>query len=107
MAREVTNLKVGDQVDARDQDYVWCVATVILVIEIAEKPNLVSVHFEGWKNLKDEFLPENSIRLAPFGHHTNKFEIPRYLVISSQSSEILRAEKVNFFSNVKELKEDK
>lgn len=56
LEREVKNLKVGDRVDARDQDYVWSAAVVILAIELADKPNLVCIHFEDWKNVKDEFM---------------------------------------------------
>lgn len=78
MQKEVRSLKVGDKVDVRDADFIWCVATVILVVEAVDKPTIACVHLEGWKTLKDEFLSIKSPRLAPFGFYTNRFDIPRY-----------------------------
>jgi hypothetical protein len=69
------------------------------VIEAQDKPPIVCIHFEGWKSVKDEFLSLKSIRLAPFGFYTNRFEIPRYRITSESidGNMAFKSEIVNSF----------
>lgn len=105
--KEIKELKVGDKIDARDQEFVWGVATVLLVIEVIDKPALVTIHFEGFKSSKDECLSLKSPRLAPFGFYTSKFDIPRYFIPNPQPAPAVacKSNQLNFFSEVTELKD--
>jgi len=105
LEKEVGALKVGDRLDARDLEYVWNVSTVLLVVEVQDKPPLVCIHFEGWKNIKDEFLPVKSNRIAPLGYYTNRFEIPRNMVCGSksESSPGVSTYQVNMFKGTEPL----
>ena len=37
------------------------------------------VHYEGWNKLYDEFLSQNSNRIAPLGFFTTRNDIPKYV----------------------------
>ncbi|CDW85689.1 zinc binding [Stylonychia lemnae] len=76
--RKLKNVEVGDLVDMRDNVYIWCVATVTMKIEKANKEPLLIVHYEGWNNYYDEFVKISSIRLAPLGFYTSRNDIPKY-----------------------------
>jgi hypothetical protein len=71
-------VEVGDQIDVRDTDYIWCVGTVKMVIESIGNDPILAVHYEGWNMWYDEFLPIGSPRIARLGFYTNRDDIPKY-----------------------------
>ena len=74
----VQTAKVGDQLDVRDTEYIWCVGTVKIIIESPFKELLLIIHYEGWNKYFDEILPITSNRIAPLGYYTSREDIPKY-----------------------------
>lgn len=74
----VDKVEVGDKVDVRDTEFIWCVGLVKMKIESPNKEPLLAVHYEGWNKYYDEFIPLNSNRIAPLGLYTNRSDIPKY-----------------------------
>lgn len=74
----VQTAKVGDKLDVRDTEYIWCVGTVKIIIESPFKELLLIIHYEGWNKYFDEILPITSNRLAPLGYYTSREDIPKY-----------------------------
>lgn len=64
--------------DVRDTENIWCSATVELKILSAGRPPLLYIHYEGWNRKYDEYIYQNSHRLAPSGLYTSRTDIPRY-----------------------------
>jgi len=58
---EATDWQVGDELDALDTSNKWCVAQVM---KVNEKGDLY-VHYKGWSEKWDEWIPKKSNRLAP------------------------------------------
>jgi hypothetical protein len=61
---------VGDKVDVRSLDYVWCTGTIKLIIEQINRDPLLVIHKEGFANEWDELLYRNSPRVAVYGSYT-------------------------------------
>ena len=61
----VKEVRVGDKLDVRDTEYVWCKAVVELKIVSQNRQPLLYVHYEGWNRKYDEYLYINSARIAP------------------------------------------
>jgi len=76
-------VKVGQQIDACDTEYIWCKATVEMVIKTAQRKELLYVHYEGWNRKYDEYLYIDSHRLAPLGAYTSRQDIPVYRMMGS------------------------
>lgn len=73
-----SEVAIGDQVDIRDKDYVWCKGIIKMIIESAKRAPVLLVHYDDFDDDKDEALHKNSPRLAKAGVYTNRSEIPRY-----------------------------
>ena len=71
-------LRVGNKLDVRDTEHIWCIATIEQIIRKKSKTPLVYVHYEGWSRVYDEYLSFDSPRLAPLGFFTERRDIPRY-----------------------------
>lgn len=71
-------MEVGEKVDVRDTDYIWCIGTVRMVVESISHEPIVAIHYEGWNMWYDEFLPLNSARIARLGFYTARDDIPKY-----------------------------
>lgn len=71
-------MNIGDAVDIRDMDYVWCKGHIKMVIESAKREPVFLVHYDGFDDSKDEVLLQNSSRLAIAGTYTSRKEIPRH-----------------------------
>ena len=71
-------VKVGDKVDVRDSEHIWCVANVELKISTLNRQALLYIHYEGWNRKYDEYIYVDSDRLAPHGCYTSRNDIPRY-----------------------------
>ena len=57
-------VEVGDKVDIRDTEYVWCSGEVTIKIESPNKDTLLVVHYQGWSKYFDEIIKITSPRLA-------------------------------------------
>lgn len=76
---------MGDKLDVRDTEYIWCTAVVKLKIECVNRPPVLAVHYEGWNNYYDEFLATNSQRVAKLGTYTKRTDIPKYQLRNQNS----------------------
>jgi hypothetical protein len=74
----LSEIKSGDSVDVRDTEYIWCSASVELVINSKDKAPLLYINYEGWNRKYDEYIYMNSPRIAKFGSYTQRQDIPRY-----------------------------
>lgn len=52
----VEKIEVGDKLDIRDTEYIWCVGTVQIKIESPNKDPMLVVHYEGWNKYYDEII---------------------------------------------------
>ena len=50
------SVEVGDKIDVRDTEFIWCVGLIRIKIESATKEPLLVVHYEGWNKYFDEIL---------------------------------------------------
>lgn len=87
--RRIQNIEPGEELDARDTEYIWCQAVVRLTMNIHKKGMFVVVHYLGWSNVYDEAIPISSRRLAKRGFYTRRrgkfqpkslIDIPRYIL---------------------------
>jgi hypothetical protein len=78
-------VEVGDKVDLRDTEYIWCVGRVKIKIDSPNKEALLVVHYEGWNKYYDEIVKQSSCRIAPFGTYTGRNDIPRYVLKEDNS----------------------
>ncbi len=78
-------LNVGTCLDVRDTLYVWCTAIITDVIETkTPRVKILKVHYLGWSNYYDEFIPSNSSRVAKIGTFTEKTDIAKYQIYSNE-----------------------
>jgi len=80
LSKKLTSVEVGDLIDVRDTDYIWCVGQVRMVVESQFKEPVVTIHYLGWNMYYDEFLPLSSPRLAKKGFYTDRKDIPHYKI---------------------------
>jgi hypothetical protein len=71
-----SEITIGEKVDIRDKEYIWCKGTVKMIIESAKREPVLLIHYEDFDESKDEVLFRNSSRLAKFGSYTNRNDIP-------------------------------
>jgi len=83
--RKIENIEVGDKVDIRDTEYIWCEGKVKIKIECPNRDTLLVVHYEGWNKYYDEIIKQNSPRIAPHGLFTSRKDIPKYHLKSDNS----------------------
>ncbi len=62
----VKKLKVGDIIDALDQQGVWYISDIL-----ENNDNQLRVHFQGWQQEYDELIANTEARFAPVGTFTN------------------------------------
>jgi hypothetical protein len=62
----------------RDTEFIWCKGTVELKITSSKHEPLLYIHYEGWNRKYDEYIYQNSKRVAPLGFFTSRTDIPRY-----------------------------
>ena len=77
-------LQVGTKVDIRDKNYIWCLGTVNLIVESAQREPLLVVRFENASKPFEEVLQRNSPRLALEGTYTGRDDLPCYLFLSAK-----------------------
>jgi hypothetical protein len=66
---EMTELKIGDLIDARDIHENWYVATVVNISETH-----IKIHFNNWDIKYDENINKSENRIAKYGTFTEKNE---------------------------------
>lgn len=71
-------MRPGDKIDALDTEYIWCKAQVELKIRAKDRQPLLYLHYDGWSRKYDEYIYQDSRRLAPLGFFTTRIDIPRY-----------------------------
>lgn len=49
-----------------------------MVVESIGNDPILAIHYEGWNNWYDEFLPIDSDRIARLGFYTTRDDIPKY-----------------------------
>lgn len=76
--RRVQPVVVGQKIDVMDGDSVWCVAVVKEVHQNERHARTLLVHYEGWDGANDEFICENSPRLARLGFYTSRADVPKH-----------------------------
>lgn len=74
----VEKVEVGQKLDVRDTEYIWCIGTVKVKIESPNRDTVVVIHYDGWNKYFDEILPLSSSRVSPLGLYTKREDIPRY-----------------------------
>ena len=87
-------MAIGDEVDIRDIEYVWCKGVIKMIIESAKREPVIFVHYLCYDDSKDEALHKNSARLAKKGAFTSRLDIPRYR-FERQGDSIINFEKIN------------
>jgi len=80
----VKNVKPGDKLDVCDTEYIWCKATVELVVKSKIRKDLIYLNYEGWNRKYDEYMYIDSHRIAPLGLYTNRSDIPVYRMVNNQ-----------------------
>jgi len=71
-SQQLVSVKVGEQIDACDTEYIWCKATVEMIIKTASRKDLLYIHYENWNRKYDEYIYIDSHRIAPLGVYTNR-----------------------------------
>lgn len=74
----IKDIRVGDKLDVRDTEYVWCKAVVEMKIVSENRKPLLYIHYEGWNRKYDEYMYIDSPRLSPQGLYTGRVDIPKY-----------------------------
>lgn len=78
MKKKIDKVEVGDKIDVRDTDYIWCIGEVRMIIESVGKDPILAIHYLGWNMWYDELLPTSSPRIAKLGFYTSRNDIPKY-----------------------------
>ena len=74
-----STIEVGDKVDIRCLDYVWCVGTITLIVEQIDKEPLFNINKEGFSDEWDELMYRNSPRLAAYETYTSRNDLPKFV----------------------------
>eukprot|EP00344_Euplotes_crassus_P012672 CAMPEP_0196998598 /NCGR_PEP_ID=MMETSP1380-20130617/3948_1 /TAXON_ID=5936 /ORGANISM="Euplotes crassus, Strain CT5" /LENGTH=357 /DNA_ID=CAMNT_0042415225 /DNA_START=658 /DNA_END=1731 /DNA_ORIENTATION=- len=75
----LSNVSIGDKVDVRDTEYIWCTGSVERILKSKYNcADLYYVHYEGWSRCYDEYIPADSERIAPQNFYTSRTDIPKY-----------------------------
>lgn len=78
LSKKVDKIEVGDKLDVRDTGYIWCSASVTMIVESVGNDPILVIHYDNWNRWYDEFLPISSPRIARFGYYTSRDDIPKY-----------------------------
>lgn len=72
------NMEVGQKVDVRSFEYVWCVGVIKKILYKQEtRSKVLSIHYEGFPTEFNESISENSSRLARYRFYTGRKGTPR------------------------------
>jgi len=84
-SHKVTSVQAGEKLDVCDTEYIWCKATVEIVVKSAHRKDMLYLHYEGWNRKYDEYIYIDSHRIAPLGLYTNRRDIPVYRMVNGQA----------------------
>jgi len=84
---QLLSVKIGEKIDACDTEYIWCKATVELVVKTANRKDLLYIHYENWNRKYDEYVYIDSHRLAPLGVYTGRQDIPIYRMMGNRGGD--------------------
>lgn len=87
LSKKVGDFKVGDRIDVRDTGYIWCIGVIKMIVESISQEPILAIHYEGWNQWYDEFLPLSSPRIARLGFYTQRDDIPKYKMKPSHEGE--------------------
>lgn len=71
-SRKPGKLEEGARLDVLDTENIWCVGEVIKVLPNKNHASTLLIHYAGWDRAYDEFICENSSRLATLGFYTQR-----------------------------------
>lgn len=78
---------MGDRVDVRDTEYIWCVGRILnIYLKGPQEPPELLIHYLGWNKIYDEILEVASPRIAPYGFYSAREDIPRYALSETDES---------------------
>lgn len=78
-AKTLNKLEIGMGIDVRDRHYIWCAATIKLIIESPlREPLLVVTYLETHEKNPEEIIQRNSARIAASGTYTSRDDLPKY-----------------------------
>ena len=78
-SHRLKNIKIGDKVDVRDTEYIWCIGSVEKILRSKYNyPDLLYIHYEGWSRCYDEYIAADSDRISPLSLYTSRSDIPKY-----------------------------
>lgn len=78
-------MQAGEKLDVCDTEYIWCKATVEVVVKSTQRRDLLYLHYEGWNRKYDEYMYIDSHRIAPLGLYTERRDIPVYRMVNGQA----------------------
>ena len=101
--RKCQNLEVGQKIDVRSPEYVWCVGVIKRLIYKQEtRSKSISIHYEGFPTEYNETVSEHSSRIARYRFYTGRRDIPT-IKLNEQGEKVimLRGKKIpyNFLSS--------
>jgi hypothetical protein len=79
----LVHVKPGEKIDVNDTENIWCRATVELVVKTQNRQNLLYLHYEGWNRKYDEYIYQDSHRVAPLGFYSSRTDIPIYRMMQN------------------------
>ena len=74
------DIQIGQKVDIRDLDYVWCQGEVKVIFESANREPCLGIGYIGVTEKRDEIIQRGSPRLAQFGTFSTRTDIPTYVL---------------------------
>lgn len=105
--RSLKTIDVGQKLDVRDPNYIWCSATVIrLISKISEPQRYLRITYDGFDHSYDEDVHPMSPRVAIHGFFTSRTDIPRYLIRSTTKPNRKRRIVTSIGSKLVQLKKD-
>ncbi|CAK65790.1 unnamed protein product (macronuclear) [Paramecium tetraurelia] len=82
LKKKITNFNIGDTLDVLDTEHIWCVGSIINILNQKE----ILIHFQGQNKAYNEYIPISSPRLSPLGLFTNRTDILLYYPSQDENS---------------------
>lgn len=102
--KAIEKLKVGDKVDIRDKEYVWCEGVVKLILESIGRDALYVVEYIGFS--EEDVLFKNSNRLALYRALTSRNDIPKYKFKNENGQSLEEPQVINRIQTETQAKEE-
>lgn len=69
---------VGDRIDVRDPDFIWCRAIIRKIFFLRGNPESILIHYEKWNKIYDEVINVPTHRIANLDFYSTRKDISRY-----------------------------